>query len=129
VRRSALKRRVGLRARRLKPAGVIAADVWREGLGRCAVCEFEFEFEGRPCRGGVQGHHIIAKQTLRRLGLAEFVMDKRNRLPVCEYRHEQHTTGFKPIPRALLPASVFEFAAELGLGWYLDRHYPLEQAA
>jgi hypothetical protein len=130
VKRSALRRRVGLRRtgwlrRRVKPASVIAADIWREGLGSCMVCRFE----GVACRGPVQGHHIISRQTLRRLGFHEHLLDRRNRLAVCEHRHEQHTSGFRPIPRRLLPGSVFEFAAELGLGWWLDRYYPFAEAA
>lgn len=31
--------------------------------------------------------------------------------------------GPLPIPRRLLPAGLEEFAAELGLGWWLDRTY------
>jgi len=129
VKRTALKRRAPLRARkpwrprRRKPVGVIEADIWREGLGGCAVCRQE----GGKCEGRVQAHHIIRKSTLLALGFHDFVMDKRNRLAVCEHRHEQHTCAHRLIPRRLLPASVFEFAEELGLGWYLDRHYPEEQ--
>jgi hypothetical protein len=111
--------------RRRKPVGVIVADIWREGLGPCAVCTVE----GGSCRGPVQGHHIVSRQTLRRLGHLDFLLDKRNRLPVCEHRHEQHTTAYKPIPREALPVSVFEFAHELGLTWYLDRFYPSTDGA
>jgi hypothetical protein len=77
----------------------------------------------------VQGHHAIGKQQLKRAGLRRFLWDRRNRVPVCEHRHEQHTTGYRPIERDLLPSSVFEFAAEIGLGWWLDRHYPVRRAA
>lgn len=108
-----------LRRRGCKPVGVIVADIWREDLGPCAVCTME----GGSCRGPVQGHHVIAKQKLKQLGHSDLLLDKRNRLAVCERRHEQHTTGYRPIPRACLPDSVFEFAAELNLGWYLDRYY------
>lgn len=106
-------------SRRLKPAAVIAADIWREGLVCCEVCPYE----GTACSGPIQGHHVIGRQKLKRLGLTDFLLDKRNRLGVCEYRHEQHTTGYKPIPRAVLPQAVFEFAEELGLTWYLEKHY------
>lgn len=110
-------------SRRRKPASVIEADIWREGLTGCEVCENE----GTACRGPIQGHHVVSKQKLKRLGHTDHLLDKRNRLGVCEHRHEQHTTGHKPIPRWALPASVFEFTEELGLTWYLDRYYPAEQ--
>lgn len=97
----------------------VVSIIWRRDLGPCVVCPAE----GATCRGPVTGHHIIPKSKLRDLGFAAYLMDLRNRLAVCEYRHEQHTTAYKLIPRELLPASVFEFADELGLGWYLDRHY------
>lgn len=121
---------------------------WRAGLGPCVVCPQEALAAGGTCscavepvsacmvhgicRGPVQGHHAIEKQALKRRGLHRFLDDTRNRVPVCEHRHEQHTTRFKPIPRWVLPASVFEFANELGLGWLIDRDYPVgraEQAA
>jgi hypothetical protein len=81
------------------------------------------------CRGPVQGHHAIEKQALKRRGLHRHLDDLRNRVPVCEHRHEQHTTRAKPIPRDVLPASVFEFAKELGLSWWIDRHYTAATAA
>jgi hypothetical protein len=37
--------------------------------------------------------------------------------------------GPRPIPRDLLPPGLIEFAEELGLGWYIERTYPLEEAA
>lgn len=92
---------------------------WRIDLGPCVVCPAE----GVECRGPVQGHHVIAKATLRKAGFAASLDDLRNRLPVCEYRHEQHTTSYKTIPRSVLPAAVFEFAEEVGLTWWITRHY------
>lgn len=136
MKRTALKRRTRLRAHKpLKTSRIrlrtrrrpqlVDSAIWRRDLGPCVVCPGE----GGQCRGPVQGHHAIAKSKLRQLGLIAACMDLRNRVPVCEHRHEQHTTGYRPIPRELLPASVFEFADELGLGWYVDRHYPERQAA
>ena len=122
MRRSALKRRTPLRTRRLKPAGAIQADIWRDGLGPCVVT---------GARVNVDAHHIIPKGTLIRLGFSEHIMDKRNRLAVHRDVHESHHNRSHPLPRAVLPESVFEFADEFGLGWYLDRHYPVvhERAA
>lgn len=134
MKRSALNRRKPLRSagwerevlarlKRKPPRRHVAGDgdlVWRRDLGACIVCPAE----GGVCAGPVQGHHAVGKQTLRRNGFAAFLDDVRNRVPTCEHRHEQHTTGYRLIPRAVLPASVFEFADELGLGWWLDKHYP-----
>lgn len=127
MKRSPLKRKAGLKRggflrRRRKPIGVIVADIWREGLHgcECAVC---------GTRAHLDGHHAIPKRVLIRLGFSEYVMDKRNRVPVCRQDHESHECRHRPILRSELPASVFEFAAELGLEWYLDRHYPVEVAA
>ena len=119
--RSPLKRKTGMKRggwlrRRRKPVGVIVADIWRDGLHDCAcvVC---------GTRRNLDGHHAIPKRVLLRLGLGDYVMDKRNRVPVCRHDHESHECAHRRILRAELPASVFEFVAELGLEWYLDRHY------
>jgi hypothetical protein len=120
ARRTRLARKPLWSRRKPKTAGAIATEIWRTDLGPCVVCPHE----GGECSGPIQGHHIVAKQTLKRRGLILHLLDRRNRLSVCEFRHEQHTTGYKPIPRAVLPASVFDFAAEFNLGWYLDKHYP-----
>lgn len=114
LKRSALKRKPP------KPRGDIVGYIWRRDLGPCAVCVHE----GGTCRGQVQAHHVISQECLRKHGFSTRLMDLRNRLPVCEHRHEQHTNRFRPIPRELLPASAFEFADETGLGWWLDRQYP-----
>jgi hypothetical protein len=124
MRRSPLKRRTPLKATRRQPnpmtaAGREARAAWAANLGPCVVCPTE----GGVCAGPVQGHHAIAKQSLKRHGLHRVLWDPRNRVPVCEHRHEQHTTRYRPIPRSLLPASVFEFADELGLGRYIDKVY------
>lgn len=131
MKRSALRRKTRIRShkplkasrlqlrRRPRPK-LVDSTIWRRDLGACIVCPAE----GGICSGPVQGHHAVAKAKLRQLGLTAAAMDLRNRVPVCERRHAQHTTGYRPIPRELLPASVFVFAADLDLGWYLDKHYP-----
>jgi hypothetical protein len=129
-RRSPLKRgappkRTGWIRRSRRRRVEVVSTIWRRDLGACAVCPVE----GGVCSGPVQGHHCVDVAKLRSLGLISSLMDLRNRLPVCEHRHEQHTTRYKPIPRELLPGAVFEFADELGLGWWLDKHYPAEVAA
>ena len=115
-RKTPLKRGGWLKRGRRKPVGVIVADIWREGweTGRCVVC---------GTRRNLDGHHAVPKRVLLRLGFFAYVMDKRNRVWVCRDDHESHENRHRPILRDELPASVFEFAAELGLEWYIDRHY------
>ncbi len=117
----------GLRSRpRAVPLGVhVERKLWTAGLGDCAVCRLE----GGSCSGRVQGHHVVAKQALKRRGLVDWLYDTRNRLAVCEKRHMQHESGFRRIPRALVPASAEEFAGELGLDWLLDRVYGRREEA
>lgn len=120
VKRTPLKR-----GRRRKPAAVIERDLWRHDLGPCRVC---YQL-GLACSGPVQGHHVLTQQALRKRGFEEFLWDKRNRLATCEGAHMRHHTRIRPIPRELLPDSAFEFAAELGLTWLLERVYPEQVAA
>lgn len=94
---------------------MIESEVWRAGLGPCVRC---------GSRLSVDGHHVIPKRVLRRLGFHDRLLDTRNRLALCRRDHERHENRSEPVTRELLPASVFEFADELRLGWYLDRHYP-----
>jgi hypothetical protein len=92
----------------------------------CAVC-------GRPDCPGVEGHHIIRVQVLRKeAGFRGFDFeavrwDLRNQLPVGRLCHAAHHSASRRIPRAVLEAHtplVFEFARELDLEWALDREYP-----
>jgi hypothetical protein len=66
----------------------------------------------------------VSKQRLRRRGLKAHLWDPRNAVPVCEEPcHRRHTTAVQRLPRAALPASVEEFAAELGVADALEREY------
>lgn len=135
MKRTALKRKTPLRPkqtfeekvrarlRRYPPTprrGDIVSTIWRRDLGACVVCPFE----GGTCAGPVEAHHLIPASVLRKHGLQAFLMDLRNRAAVCSHRHEQITTAYKPFPVELLPGAFFEFAADTGLMWWVDRHYP-----
>ena len=96
-----------------------ALEAWRTGLGPCQVCPEE---EG-VCSGPIQPHHVTEARTLRKHGLDDLRYDLRNRMAVCEHRHEQHTSAYKRIPRALVPKAAEEFARELNLDYLLDRFY------
>jgi hypothetical protein len=107
-----------MRRTRRKPDYDSAA--WREGLGPCVITGAVID---------IDAHHIIPAQVLRSLGLRAYLGDHRNRLAVRRDLHLNHHSGTRPIPRELLPASVFEFAADIGLGWYLDKRYRESVAA
>lgn len=96
--------------------------IWTANLGLCQVCPAE----GGECRGRLQGHHIIAKQALKKRGLRLYLFDLRNRLTVCEGRHQQHEKALHRIPRSLLPAAALAFAEELDLLHLIERYYPLD---
>jgi hypothetical protein len=89
----------------------VNSEVWREGLP-----------------AGVDGHHAIPGRLLRALGLHDYLSDTRNRVPLTRRRHERHESRVEPLTREELPDSVWEFADELGLRWYLEKHYPSREA-
>ena len=89
-----------------------------------------FEMHGAVCvvtgQRAVQAHHAIPVQTLVQRGLAQHAGDPRNGVPVSKRVHERHEQAVERILVACLPQSVFEFAADHGLEWYLERQqiYP-----
>lgn len=103
---------------------------------RDAAAVFKASVQGRPCVvcgrswPEMDAHHAIEASVLRDRHPA-FVYDERNACPICprfEPCHGDHTSRMRPIPRASLPESVEVFAAELDLGWLLDRIYGLRRA-
>lgn len=123
MKRTPLRRRTPLRQPRPKQA--YDPQAWREGLGPCVVCT-ELGIEAPPYY--MDAHHCIPAQALRRRGYTAEQADKRNRISLCRWHHERHHSRTNPVPRRLLPDSVFEFAAELGLGYLVDRYYPEEDS-
>ncbi len=101
-----------------------ASEAWRSNLGPCQVCPEE----GGVCSGPVQPHHVTEARTLRKRGYHDHLYDTRNRLPVCEYRHEQHTSAYRRIPRRVVPPAAWEFARELDLEYLILRYYPEEDS-
>lgn len=83
--------------------------------GRCAFCG--------ETRGWLQGHHVIPKQRLKRLGLHAHLWDQRNMMVLCSICHARHEVAFRRLPRALLTSDNEEFAAELGVDWMLEKLY------
>ena len=104
-----------------------------------------------PCDGRLVRAHLIPKQVLRRevvsarskgptgrwpidtaqrAELARILWDERVIVPVCGgamgnagHHGALDTARTLRIARAELPAAVEEFAAELGLTWWLEREY------
>jgi hypothetical protein len=76
------------------------------------------------CSGPLQGAHMIPQQVLRKHapGLR---WDTRIGVGLCERAHRLHDTYRVRIPRDLLPAGCVELCESVGLGWYLDKHYPI----
>jgi hypothetical protein len=119
---------------------VTGADFWasvtRRGAARCWLCEVWPADKGRcgqMSAGVLDAHHVIRKALLRvefPLGaLDQIVWDARNGVPVGRWHHDQVENARARIPRSVMPAGVEEFAAELGLGWRLDRDYGVREEA
>lgn len=106
----------------------------KEGLYICPACKESYR------RHEMQGHHVIEKERLKKYlaektrGLAlaaeeiekmlnALLWDVRDGVAVCVTCHRRHTDGVLRLPRACLPATAFEFADEVGLGYVLDRYY------
>jgi hypothetical protein len=102
-----------------------ASEAWARSVQakRCAVCG----------AAGVQGHHIVYQQHLRRVArklgvdVDRLLWDKRNALPLCERHHTAHHNASYRITADVLrrhAPKVFQFAREVGLLPWLERTYP-----
>ena len=76
----------------------------------------------KACDGGLTTVHLISQQKLKREKLNP--KDPRVCVKGCLYHHAMldHSKALR-IPRASLPATVESYAAEHGLGYWLDREY------
>jgi hypothetical protein len=92
---------------------------------RCAGC-------GRLVLWAGEAHHAIPKASLRDLfpDRPELVWDVRNAVLLCRLTcHGRHHVRFEPLARDKLPRDVFDFAAELGITWLLEKLYPEAEVA
>ena len=99
------------------------------------------QFSANPCEGGLIRAHLLPKQLIRReirdREEAQMVInDPRSWVPCCGGRSglaghhaELDTTMSIVIPRSALPPDLEELAAEVGMMWWVDRHYGLLDAA
>ena len=110
-----------LRNNRRKRRNLATKEATREW--KAAVTAAGCAMEG-PHYGQIEGHHILPKQALKREGHGDKLWDVRNGIGLCQLHHANHEGHSDRLPRTLLPAAAFDFAAELDLTWLLDREYP-----
>jgi hypothetical protein len=85
-----------------------------------------------PCDGALRKCHLVRRQTIRREAGADYEWDDRVWVwgcggPMGNAGHHgmlDHSRSLR-IRRDQLPRGVEEFAAEVGLSWWLDREYGL----
>lgn len=79
------------------------------------------------CDGGLDAHHIIPKQRLKRLPYLtdeqkmELVWDSRNGVPLCRAHHFTVTVGVHRFIPADIPDETKEFAYDHDIEWALQR--------
>lgn len=107
---------------------VVSPKVWQRLVLMRDGCVLKGVRDDR-CEGDLQAHHVITQQQLRKRGLSDVAWDVRNGMGLCERHHRRHTNATERIPYELVSAGTHEFAAELELGWLIDRYYPRTEAA
>lgn len=87
-------------------------------------------FSDAPCDGKLRKCHLIAKQTIKREVGKQHMWDDRSWVwgcggPMGNGGHHGMLDYSRTlrIERDRLPAAVEAFAAEHGIGWWLDREY------
>jgi hypothetical protein len=104
-----------------------AKDRWLHWhpIEQCEACHEE---------PAAQAHHAIREQVLRRFArdygfvFGEVRWDRRLRILLCTCCHTNHTARSQRLPFSILRPETIALAEELGLGWSLDREYPVEAA-
>lgn len=105
----------------------LALGFWQETVRHpCRVCGSHLNLEA---------HHVIAKSVLKRELASKgrpcprgFIWDPRNGLSLCSTCHQRFTNRALTIHREQLAPAHFEFAADHGLTWRLERDYPEQRA-
>jgi hypothetical protein len=94
--------------------------------GRC-----QMEGVGRvECDGDLEAHHLVTQQQLRKIHASEEQRwDVRNGMALCERHHRRHTRALERVPFDVLRSEALEFAREIGLGWILEKYYPVTREA
>lgn len=113
--------------------GPLTPAAWRQAVhdaseGRCVITRSRaLNADDRR----FEAHHPLAKRELRSRGLHGYVWDARNGVWLRGDVHRGHEDAFERVPAEKLPASVWEFCAELdalaGSGWataWVLRYHP-----
>lgn len=118
--------------------GPLDPKTWRlQVSARCGMrCMVSRARADDPFDPRFDAHHPLPKRELRARGLYGRVWDPRNGILLAAQVHQRHENGFKRVPLDVLPASVWEFCAELdrleGTRWATDlvarTHPPREDA-
>jgi hypothetical protein len=142
LKRTPLKRTSALKASRVVWGRVEAEAhrAWVRKITRrpCAVCAAEsVEKAQASLHGRRDAHHVLPARYIRRYVrslrlpaeeafklLVSLLYDPRNGICLCRRCHDKHETGFRRVPRALIPTKAVQFAREIGLDWYIDKTYP-----
>lgn len=82
------------------------------------------QIQGHVCEFPMQACHVVSKQTLRKRGLGHLVYDPVNGVSGCYGIHRRHDNWIEKIPRHLLPARCFAWAAAHNLTAELERAWP-----
>lgn len=134
MKRTPMRRGKGLKARppaKVEPEELRAMASFKAAIGgmACVVCgktereALEWTRDELGYALGLQAHHGIRQQVLRRLGLP--LWDERLAVPACsEPCHRRHTQRRERIRRSALPARFLEFVQEFGLELEMEREYP-----
>lgn len=116
-----------------------AKNAARGAQARAEAAAFKDATRGLPCVAcgrtereayentgyGIQAHHAIRQEVLKRLHMESLLWRPELALPVCEYPcHLLHTRRSKRILWSQLPDSVVVFCAQHGLFLELQKEYP-----
>lgn len=79
-------------------------------------------------RGQYTYWHSLTEQTRLERGLPETLplqeqalLDRRNIVPLCRAHHDRVTSHAIYVPADCWPDGIYDFAAEVGVTWWLER--------
>lgn len=75
------------------------------------------------CDEGWQAHHVVPQKILRQYA-PQALWHTGTGMGVCGLAHRQHHNRVRPITLDEVPEPVRRHIVALGLGWFLERHYP-----
>ena len=95
--------------------------VTRHGHARCAFAGWS------ACDGPLDAHHVIPQRVLKRElpadALPDALADPRNGVPVCRRHHDALECRSLRLAPSQAHEGLRAFAAQHGLGWYVEREW------